>query len=208
MLRKSGVLAGSGRICAETEDAAAPGSVYVFVPAHGESNVGPVQQTLSRAWAEGLGLSVLLADFECCTGRSEGSGAEEVRREGGLDVYNAASAPQDQVARWMERASRRYDVVTADLTPASEGIELEVMHLATSIFIVSDTDKDSLRQARDRAARIRSHGMEEVCALLLRAAPGGMRPDLAEDFTGIPVCSLIDNTLQIKRLAAWLTLDR
>ena len=170
-------------------------------------------------WAEDLGLAVLLADFNCAQSslwqpmrglRSLNSftrGAV-VRREGNIDVLNAASATVHNVALWMEYASREHDVVAADLTPASEEVALEVMHVATSIFIVSDSDRNSLDLARDKASWIRTHGMKDLCALLLRATPGGIRPDVAEEVTGIPVCSLIDDIPQIRRLAAWLTLDR
>jgi hypothetical protein len=170
-------------------------------------------------WAEDLGLAVLLADFNCDQSslwkpmrelhslNSFTRGAL-VRREGNIDVLNAASATVHKVALWMEYASREHDVVAADLSPASEEVALEVMHVATSIFIVSDSDRNSLALARDKAAWMRTHGMKDLCALLLRAAPGGLRPDVAEDFTGIPVCSLIDTPQQIRRLAAWLTLDR
>jgi len=183
MLRRSEVLANPYFNLVQ-EEAAESGSVYAFLPAHGESRVGAVQQPLSRAWSEDLGLSVLLADLD----------------------GSPASLGQP-LGDWMESARRRYDVVTADLTRVPEELGLEVMHSATSIFIVSDSDRESLELARDKAAWIGSHGMEDRCGLLLRGASAGMRPDLAEDFTGIPVCSLIDTTLQIKRLAAWLTPD-
>ena len=98
------------------------------------------------------------------------------------------------------------DVVAADLSKASEEIGLEVMRVAASIFIVSDSDRHSLDLVREKQPGIQARGWDDV-ALLLRSAPAGMRADLAEDFTGIPVCSLIDNFLQVKRLAAWLAPD-
>jgi hypothetical protein len=54
---------------------------------------------------------------------------------------------------------------------------------------VSDADRNTLALAREKGAWFGSPGREDLCALLLRAAPGGMRPDLAEDFTGIPVAA-------------------
>jgi hypothetical protein len=211
------------RHTAIAEEAVRPGSVYAFVPAHGESNVGAVHHPLTRTWAEDLGLSVLLADFDCSHGSvwqpfSELRSLDGftrgalVRREGNREVLNASSAGPRDIGRWIECASRRYDVVAADLTPASEEIALAVMRASASIFIVSDSDRSSLELARDKAAWIRSQdsgkALAELCALLLRPTPGGLRPDMAEDLAGIPVCSLIQNTVQIKRLAAWLTLDR
>src|SRR5215472_1028038 len=41
----------------------APGPVYAFVPAHGDSRAGTVQEHLGRTWSEGFGLAVLLVDF-------------------------------------------------------------------------------------------------------------------------------------------------
>src|SRR5258708_25307615 len=103
MLRKSEVLAGPGHPPAFREDAVDPGSVYAFVPAHGESMVDAVQQPLSRTWAEDLGLSVLLADFDgyplsLWQPMSELRSLDAftrgalVRREGNVEILNAAGA--------------------------------------------------------------------------------------------------------------------
>ena len=215
-LRKSEVVADPG--IAVMVEAVKSGVVYAFVPAHGDSKVGAVHLNLGRTWAEDLGLSVLLADFDNSPasfwqpmsdlrGLQSFAGGSLVRRQGSLEQLRPQSANLWDTVQWIERARRRYDVVAADLTHASKELAREVMLASTSIFLVSDSYPASLHLAREKAEWLHSEGLGDQCALLLEPVHGGLSPDVAEDVTGIPVCSLIGNTQQMKRLAAWLTID-
>ncbi len=51
---------------------------------------------------------------------------------------------------------------------------------------------------------MRSMGLSERCGMLLEHTPHGVSASEAEDLTGTPVCSLIENADQIQQLATWL----
>jgi hypothetical protein len=191
------------------------GPVYAFVPAHGDSKVGAVQELLGRTWSEDFGLAVLLVDFESRGGTGlEVTSHSRVSRTGRLD-RRSGSGPNGTSAdgkamhrrdlrRMLEHATQRYQVVCADLTHATDECSLLVLSRAHSIFLVSDSDPVSLGMIRDKMHHFRSLGLEDRCALLLRRTPGGLRPDVAEELAGAPVCGLVETSEQMARLARWL----
>src|SRR5580700_3749556 len=62
-MRRSEVL-NTNRTGGVASEAPSPGSIFSFVPAHGACRAGAVAQQLSRSLSEGLGIAVLLADFD------------------------------------------------------------------------------------------------------------------------------------------------
>lgn len=192
-----------------------PGPVYTFVPAHGEPGVGAVQSLLNRAWTEDLELTVLLADFSTrehsvwepagalrrLDGRTFGA---FVRSEDGGDVLDAHQVDAADLGRLLDHARRRYNIVSVDLTGARETHALEVFRVSTSIFLVAGSDRASLESAAEKVAWLRALGLEERGGMLLRRVEGGLRPDLAEDLAGVPVCGVVEDDTQLRRLAHWL----
>ncbi len=177
------------------------------MPAHGGSAADAVQERLARSWSEDFGLAVLLVDFEPhgfmnleLGAPSRLSGQGRLDRRGG----RGPDARRTDWREWkpmLEQARRSYEMVCADLTHATPEVAKKVLGLANSIFLVSDSDSASVETTRDKIRQMRTLGMEDRCALLLRRAPGGLRPDLAEDLAETPVCGLVDAEEQIALLA-------
>jgi hypothetical protein len=193
----------------------ASGLVYAFVPAHGASKAGTVSRELSRTLSEGLGLSVLLADFYArgfpLWGTTEAPQRLDGRTWGAFvtpgeafDTLEAREAHPREIRRLLDHARCLYNVTCADLTESKEVVSLEVLRQADAIFIVSSSDAASLDIARYRAAWLRSIGLEGHSGMLLQRAAGGFSVPEAEERTGLPVCSVVDTGADVGRLAAWL----
>ena len=162
-----------------------------------------VQHLLSRTWAEDLGLSVLLADFSSALEDDSAQPVPQAAR-----VHTVPAANLSCAGAFLESARGRYGVVAASLPRSAVSKSLDVLQRADAILLVAESSPASLAIARDLTLSLRPHGLHESCGLLLIPVPGGLRPGLAEDFTNVPVCSLIESTRQIKRLAAFLAFDR
>jgi hypothetical protein len=164
---------------------------------------------LGRTWSEDFGLSVLLVDFEPreVTGvemAGHSRAARHGRRETGLVRLDASRTNSGDLKRMLEQAAARYHVVCVDLTHATAECSSVVLHRAHSIFLASDSDAASLEMTRDKMRQFRSLALQNRCTMLLRRVPGGLRPELAEDLAGAPVCGLVENSDQVTRLARWL----
>jgi hypothetical protein len=200
----------------ETE---ARGPIYAFVPAHGASKAAAVVRELSCKLSEGLGLSVLLADF-CARGFPLWGTTEAPQRLDGhtwgafvtpgqtFDTLEAREAHPREIRHLLDRARRLYKVTCADLTEAKEVASLEVLRQANGIFIVSSSDAASLELVRYKTEWLRSIDLEANTGLLLHRAPGGLSVPEAEERTGLAVCSVVDTSEELGRLAAWLAAAR
>jgi hypothetical protein len=197
----------------------AHGLVYAFVPAHGASKAGTVARELSRTLSEGLGLSVLLADFYArgfpLWGTTEAPQRLDGRTWGAFvtpgeafDTLEAREAHPREIRRLLDHARRLYKVTCADLTESKEVVSMEVLRQADAIFIVSSSDAASLEIVRYRAAWLRSIGLEGHSGMLLQRVAGGCSVPEVEERTGLPVCSAVDTGEELGRLAAWLGATR
>ena len=196
-------------------EASGPGSIFAFLPAHSDSRAGAVAQQLSRTLSEGLGVAVLLADFDRRP-YSVWSAAEAPKRldqrtwgafvseVDGIPVLNGRAVEPRQLGRLIEYARRHFHIVCADLTGARESHAAEILRAADGIFVVSGSDGSSLEGVREKLEWLRSLGRAEECGLLLEHTPHGKTVAEAEQQTGIPVCSLVENAAQIEQLATWL----
>lgn len=197
----------------------APGAVYAFVPAHGESATGLVVKRLCRSISEDQGLSVLLAD--CYARGFPVWGTPEApqrldRKSWGafitpgqsFDTLETREAHPREIPRLLDHARMRYGVTCVDLTGATQVAALEMLRHADSIFVVAASDAASLKMANYKAEWLRSLQLEQNSALLIQRVPGGVAVPDAEDLTGLPVCALVDQTAELDRLAAWLSAPR
>jgi len=196
-------------------DPEASGLVYTVMPAHGGSNADSVARQLSHELSEGYGLSVLLADF-CARGFPLwGSGEAPQRLDGrtwgaflrsqsGFDTLEAREVHPSNIRRLLEHARGRYHITCADLSEAKEYSALEALRSSDGIFLVTNSDPSSIELAKYRAAWLRSMDLDEHSALLLNRVPAGVSATEAEDRTGLPVCSVMDDSDQLGRLAGWL----
>lgn len=192
-----------------------PGSIFSFVPAHGGCRAGAVAQQVSRALTEGLGISVLLADFDRraysvwsatepprrLDGRTWGAFVSEVDR---MQVLNAREVPARRLTPLLDYARANFPIVCADLTGAQESHALSVLRASDAIFLVSGTDGASIEGIREKMELLRSVDLAERCGILLEHTPHGVHADHVEDLTGAPVCSLIETGQHIDQLATWL----
>lgn len=195
-----------------------PGSIFCFLPAHGDSRAGAVAKQLSRTLSDGLGVTVLLAEFGR-RGYPLWSGPEAPRRlDGrtwgafvsdteGLTILDAREIHPRQMRGVLDYARAHYHIVCADLTDASEVHAGEVLRAADGIFLVSESDPASVEGVREKSEWLRSIDLGEQCALLLRRSAKGAGARDMEELTGLPVCSLIENAEQIRQLATWLAAD-
>ena len=104
----------------------------------------------------------------------------------------------------LDHARRTYGVICADLTHAKNAHALEILRASDAVFIVSSSDRASLEAVREKLEWLRSIDLEESCGLLLERVPGGASICEAEELTGLPVCSLLDDASQRAQLAGWL----
>jgi hypothetical protein len=196
-------------------EASSPGSIFSFVPAHGACRAGAVAQQLSRTLTEGLGVAVLLADFDRraysvwsatepprrLDGRTWGAFVSDVD---GMPVLNAREVHPRHLTALLEYARAHFAVVCADLTGAQESHAATVLRASDGIFLVSGSDGASIEGVREKMDWMRSMDLSERCGMLLEHTPHGVSAREAEDLTGTPVCSLIENAHQIQQLATWL----
>jgi hypothetical protein len=192
-----------------------PGSIFSFLPAHGGCRAGAVAQQVSRALTEGLGIAVLLADFDRraysvwsatepprrLDGRTWGAFVSEVDR---MQVLNAREVPPRHLEPLLDYCRANYSIVCADLTGAQESHALPVLRASDAIFLVSGSDGASIEGIRDKMEFLRSVDLAERCGILLEHTPHGVNADHVEDLTGAPVCSLIETAQHIDQLANWL----
>jgi hypothetical protein len=194
------------------------GSIFAFVPAHSGSRAGAVAQQLCRTFAEGLGVTVLLADFDrrgcsVCDAKETPKRLDHstwgafVSEVNGLPVLKAPDVKPRQLGRLLEYARRRFPIVCADLTGASEAYAIEILRASASIFVVSGSDTASLQAVRGKMNWLRSLNLANDAGLLLEPTPHGASAGEAEEKTGVPVCSLVENASQITQLATWLALN-
>jgi hypothetical protein len=197
-----------------------PGSIFAFLPAHSGSRAGAVAQQLSRTLSEGLGVTVLLADFDrsaySAWSATEGPKRLDERAWGSLvsevdsiQVLNARDVRPRQLRRLLEYARQQVHIVCADLTAAPAAQAAEVLRAAAAIFLVTGSDSKSLEGVAENMAWLRSAvftntDAADQCALLLEHAPNGANAAEAERQTGVPVCGLVENAAQIAQLATWL----
>ncbi len=164
--------------------AGSSGSIFSFLPAHGDSRAGAVAEFVSRTLTEGFGLVVLLADFE-------GDRYSPWRLDG-------------HVGNLLNYAREKYSIICIDLTGAKEAEALEALRASDAIFLVSGSDAASIHSVQEKAAWLQSTELSDQCGLLLWRAPNSVDPTEVEDLTGLPVCSLVDNDEQVRQLASWL----
>jgi hypothetical protein len=218
MLRKSEVLLGTSWDSNRGLESSIPGSIFSFLPAHGDFRAGAVAKQLSRTLAEGLGVTVLLADFDSRTyplwrssesprrldGRTWGAFLYEVDGE---PVLDAREVHPRQMRGVLDYARKHYHVVCADLTSASNSVALEVLRASDGIFLVTGSDEASIQGIQDKTQWLRSVDLADQCALLLHRSSNGADARDMEEITGLPVCSLIETADQLSHLATWLAAD-
>jgi Flp pilus assembly CpaE family ATPase len=197
-----------------------PGSIFAFLPAHSGSRAAAVAQQLSRTLSEGLGVTVLLADFDR-SAFSVWNAAESPKRldehtwssfvceVDSIQVLNAREVRPRQLGRLVEYARQHVHIVCADLTAAPDAQAKEILRAADAIFLVTGSDTASLQGVHEEMDWLRStvfsnKDVSDRCALLLEHAPNGASAMEAEERTGVPVCGLVENTAQILQLATWL----
>ena len=120
------------------------------------------------------------------------------------DVLDAREVHPRQLRPVFTYASDHYSVVCADLSGAKEAHAMEVLRVSDAVFLVSSADWPSLAMAREKADWLRGIDLGDKSGLLLWTAPQAATVTQAEDYTGLPVCSLLDGAEQVGRLAAWL----
>jgi hypothetical protein len=213
LLRESEVLPG-GRANSAVS-APVSGSIFSFVPAHGGSRAGAVAEQLSRTLTEGLGIAVLLADFDSQGYSPWRAHAAPHRLDGhtwgafvfdseDLDVLDAREVHPRELARLLDFARDNYAAVCADVTGAREAHALEVLRASDGIFLVGGTDDASIEGLREKTAWLKSIDLDDRCGLLVRRSDGGAEPEQVEDLTGLPVSGLIETDGHMITLARWL----
>jgi len=198
----------------------APGSVFAFLPAHSGSRASAVAQQLSRTLSEGIGLTVLLADFER-SAYSVWNAAETPERLGervwrsfvsqvdSIQVLHAREIRPRQLRRLVDYARQHVHIVCADLSAAPQVQAIEILRAADAIFFVAGSDDASIEGVQEKMNWLRSsvfpkRDTADRCALLLEHTPNGASAVAVEDRTGVPVCGLVENPAQIAQLATWL----
>ena len=94
-----------------------------------------------------------------------------------------------------------------NVTGLSEAEALPILHGEQAVFLVSSTDWLCLELARERARWLGHHGLGDRCGLVLWHVPGTATAEEAEDFTGVPVCALLDCDEHIQRFASWIAAE-
>lgn len=194
------------------------GPIYSFVPARGGSRAGAIAEQLSRTLAEAPGFSVLLAGFAAREYSLWNPSDSPRRLDGhtwgafvfdshGLEVLDAREVYPRQLRRVLEYAQQKYRIVCADISEAKESHSLETLRASECIFIVSHSDRASLEMAREKREWLQSIDLCDQCGLLLDRVPGGVTSEQAEEITGLPMCSLVDRSEYIQRLAGWLVAE-
>lgn len=196
----------------------APGSIFSFLPAHGDSRAGAVAKHLSRALMEDLGVTVLLAGFdrrgyplwraEVSPRRLDGqTWGAFLCDHAGMPVLDAREVHPRQMRGVLDYARAHYHIVCADLSDASAAHAAEVLRASDGIFLVSGSDPASIEGIREKTEWLSSINLADRCALLLRRTANGAGAREMEELTDLPVCSLIETAEQLGQLATWLAAD-
>jgi len=199
------------------------GSIFAFLPAHSGSRTGAVARHLGRTLAEGLGVTVLLADFD--QGAASASLAERaaetspwpdartwrscVSEVDSVRVLNAREVKPRPLRRLLDYAREHVHMICADLSAAGEAQALEVVRAADAVFLVTGSDVASLKGIREKMDWLRSSAPDSVdqCGLLLEHTPHGVSAAEAEERTGVPVCGFVDSASHVVQLATWLAVN-
>jgi hypothetical protein len=126
----------------------------------------------------------------------------------GCVILAAASAgPLKEVARRVTETLTGQVVSVMDITGLAAHDALPHLHSRKAVFLIASSDWPCLKLARKRAAWLRSQGLEDRCGLVLWHVEGGASAELAEDYTGLPVCALLDRDEHIERFAEWIAAE-
>ena len=172
-------------------------------------------QRVSRTLTEGLGGSVLLADFDRRAYSVWSASAAPQRLDGrtwgafvsrvdGVAVLNAREVQPRQLRQLLDYARDRYEVVCADLTGAQDAHAMEVLRASEAVFLVSNSTRASLEGVCERMSWMNQIDLGDRCALLLDRALNGVPAQDAEEITGLPLCSLVESDRHIEQFATWL----
>lgn len=115
-----------------------------------------------------------------------------------------SAAPTPQPSEIAQRIAAILAPLAVDITGLDETEALPRLHAGHAVFLVSSTGWPCLERARERAGWLRRHGLEDRCGLVLWHVPGGATAGEAEDFTGMPVCALMDCDEHLQRFAGWI----
>ena len=105
------------------------------------------------------------------------------------------------------RVTNMLEPLAVDITGLSDSEAFQHQHGGHAVFLISSTDWRCLEQAKERAASLHLHGLEDRCGLVLWHVPGGATAEQAEDYTEIPVCALLDRDEQLIRFARWISAE-
>jgi hypothetical protein len=97
--------------------------------------------------------------------------------------------------------------LAVDITGLSDAEAFQHLHGGHAVFLISSTDWRCLELAKERAASLRLHGLEDRCGLVLWHVPDGATAEEAEDYTEIPVCALLDRDEHLVRFAHWIAAE-
>lgn len=217
MLRMEVLLESNQAGRSDSDQAAVPGLIFSFLPAHGGSKATGLVEELCRAVAS-LGLPVLLAKFgepefspwrtEDAPRRLDGrTWGAFVSARGEFDELDASEVHPRQLRPVLDYAAQHYAVICADLSGAKAVHSVDVLRASASIFVVSGSGSASLDLVTGKVAWLRSMNLEEHCALLLRSEPGGLGAGEAKARTGLRVTSFAEAGESLLSLAQWLAAE-
>jgi hypothetical protein len=116
----------------------------------------------------------------------------------------ACKAPSSEIAR---RITETLADIATNITGLASHEAIPHLRRRNAVFLISSTDWPSLKLARKRAAWLRIHGLDDRCGLVLWHVPGGATAELAEDYTGLPVCALLNREEHIHKFATWVAAE-
>jgi len=217
MLRMEVLLESNQAGRCSSDQAAVPGLIFSFLPAHGGSKATGLVEELCRAVAS-LGLPVLLAKFgeaefspwriEDAPRRLDGrTWGALVSARGEFDELDVSEVHPRQLRPVLDYAAQRYAVICADLSGAKAAHMADVLRASASIFVVSGSGARSLEMVRGKVAWLRSIDLEERSALLLRSEPGGLGAAEAKARTGLRVTTFAEAGEALLSLAEWLATE-
>lgn len=122
----------------------------------------------------------------------------------GLDVLSAPDVNPRELAPLLDRARENYGIIAVDVSEANAAQSSHVLRVSEAIFLVSGSARASLENVRERMQALHSIHAEERCALLLYREPDGVSAVEAEQMTGLPLCSFVDEETQVAQLGRWL----
>jgi hypothetical protein len=167
------------------------GPIYSFLPAGGDGPAGSAQHAVDQRVAE-------------LTRRLVKSLQAFLETDGDPRTVLLADFARDSGACLTAQHST---IICADLSQANPGAEWLAVSLSEAIFVVSSTDPASLKDAREKAERLRAVKREDCWGLLLFPSAGGVTVQEAEEITGLPVCGVLRQDSDTERLARSLGQD-